>query len=669
MTVWRRFGCDPPATAQEKTQHHLRDQDHNYMKNRMKKWLIGFFTLLPMTVSAQDMASRIESLGARPCEDSSFQCVTLDVPLNHLANDPDKTLPITFAISLASEPSEGILFYAVGGPGGSGLASAESYLSAFEPDIQSRLDIVMFDQRGVGAEHGLRCPLAQSVFEISQASLADEPGLLTAVQTYVQDCRSELSRPDILPFVSTSQAIRDVEMFRQAIGAPKVWFYGESYGTQFAQSYATAFPDAVQGVILDGVVDLNLSEDGFYRTYSTSAERILTRLFAACDALQPCARDMGDATDKVYSRLLDQIRTGPIEVDFPLINGTTERRTLTEGMLESNAFFALYSPEARSSFLRALASMAQGDAVPMLRQAYANLYIDPETEVGFSDPAWFGAAYFAINCLDYGDGAGTPDEDAQRILAQTRDLAPQIPRLLRSYYLERLVCAYWPESGPNIRPEPFAGGTYPTLILNADTDPITSVSMAYSVLDHVQNGAAVIMQGGPHVIWGRGLSCPDVTVSRLVFDRTPPAAPIQLCSQPFLADYIPLTLVGPDPVDALSLGQAVETELSASPDFAEWSYSDVVEFSCDHGGRIKAFPTDLGAALQFTGCSMWPGITLYGDGTINAMSSALDTLVLDLDVLGQTKGHFTYTSDRAAGTVSVTGMLDGKPADTPRPLP
>jgi pimeloyl-ACP methyl ester carboxylesterase len=233
---------------------------------------------------AQDLQKMLTDLGAEPCEDSSLLCLTIDAPKDHFANDPSDTLPMTFAVSPASEPSTGILFYAVGGPGGSGLASADSYMAAFDEDVRSRLDFVFFDQRGTGPNHGLDCPLAQGSFDRSDVTLQDEAALLATVQAYVTDCQDELDRTDILPFVGTDQAIRDLELFRQAIGAPQVWLYGESYGTQFMQSYATAFPDAIKGVILDGVVDLNLSEDGFYRGYVLAAERILSRTFAACDA-------------------------------------------------------------------------------------------------------------------------------------------------------------------------------------------------------------------------------------------------------------------------------------------------------------------------------------------------------------------------------------------------
>jgi pimeloyl-ACP methyl ester carboxylesterase len=619
---------------------------------------------------AQDLQEMLTDLGAEPCEDSSLLCVTIDAPKDHFANDASDTLPVTFAVSLASEPSAGILFYAVGGPGGSGLASADSYMAAFDEDVRSRLDFVFFDQRGTGPHHGLDCPLAQGSFDRSDVTLQDEAALLATVQAYVTNCQAELDRRDILPFVGTDQAIRDLELFRQAIGAPQVWLYGESYGTQFMQSYATAFPDAINGVILDGVVDLNLSEDGFYRGYVLAAERILSRTFAACDANSDCAKDMGAPTKLVYDRLVTETSAGRSKVAFPLTDGSSVERVLTSGMVETNAFYALYSPDGRSAFLRALAAFAQGDAVPMLRLAYSNLYIDPDTEIGFADPSWFGAAYFAINCMDYGDGAGTPEADAQRILAQARTLEPDVPHLFRSYYMERLVCALWPSAGKPERPEPFAGGDYPTLILNSDTDPITPVTMAYAVLDNVRNGTMVVMQGGPHVIWGRGLYCPDKTVSQLIFDGTPPVAPLQLCRQDFLGPYTPLTLTAKtQAIDAFALGQAVEAELGASADYADWSYSDVLEYSCDHGGRIKAIPTDTGAALQFTGCAMWPALTLYGDGTVTFADDGSDVLTLDLDVLGDAKGHFTYSSDRSAGTSWVTGRLDGKDAATPRPIP
>ena len=88
-----------------------------------------------------------------PCALSDLSCVTLPLPLDPRANDPEKTIDITFALSFAHVESRGILFYVVGGPGGSGLASAEGYLSAFNPSLTDYMDIVFIDQRGGSQRH------------------------------------------------------------------------------------------------------------------------------------------------------------------------------------------------------------------------------------------------------------------------------------------------------------------------------------------------------------------------------------------------------------------------------------------------------------------------------------------------------------------------------------
>ena len=65
-------------------------------------------------------------------------------------------------------------------------------------------------------------------------------------QTYVADCLAELGQNDLLGVGNTEPAIRDLELFRLAIGVPQVWVYGESYGTPFAQQYATAIHDVTR---------------------------------------------------------------------------------------------------------------------------------------------------------------------------------------------------------------------------------------------------------------------------------------------------------------------------------------------------------------------------------------------------------------------------------------
>jgi pimeloyl-ACP methyl ester carboxylesterase len=621
-------------------------------------------------LSETALVDAVAGMDLQTCELSALSCVTMPMPLDRTSNDPDKTIDITFALSFASVESRGILFYFVGGPGGSGLASADSYLAAFDESLTQYTDIVFVDQRGTGPTHGLVCPKAQSVFDTSPAELSDPKAVIAAAKTYVSDCSVELDSDDILSFVNSDQAILDSEAFRQAIGAPKVWLYGESYGTQFVQAYATLFPQAVRGVILDGVVDLNLDAEGFYARYTLAAESLLNRTFAACELNAACKADMPGDPAKIYDDLAAKLSKSPIMVPMTLADGTTTQRPLTRGLFESNAFYALYSPGGRAQFLRVLAAAGRGNLGPMLQLGYSNAYIDPETQAGITDPGWYGAAYFAITCTDYDSGKGTPDERAAAILDEARAFAPSASRLLRSYYIERIVCAYWPFQGSATRPAQFAGGDYPTFILNGDGDPITPISMSYSILDNVKNGYGIFMQGGPHVIWGRGLACPDMILRDVLADGTLPTAREQHCVEDFVEDYKGLTLTDPTELaNPTTVARAVETELYQNIPLGGWDGADALTVGCDHGGTLTATATDTGTGYIFAACQLWPGLAVTGAGTEVAMDEGSDGLTLTLAVSGAHRGDIVYTHSLETESWSLSGTWDGAPAGLERLSP
>ncbi|HET6161882.1 MAG TPA: alpha/beta fold hydrolase [Dongiaceae bacterium] len=617
-------------------------------------------------VAADTLKTTIEKLGAQPCRVGNLTCVSIEVPVDHRANT-GPSIKIEFSVSYASEESKGILVYVVGGPGGSGIGVADDYLAAFDERLTKNMDIVFFDQRGVGPDHGIECPKAQAAFDLSEITIDHPDEAIAVAKKFATDCPAELKSRDLLNFVDTDQAIRDVEDFRQKIGSPKVWIYGESYGTQFSQQYATAFPTAVKGVVVDGAVDLTLDFDGYYASYTESAEKILSRVLKACSEIPGCREDTHNDAAAAFDSLA--ART-PIEVDFPLADGTLTQRHLTVPMLDANAFYALYGPDDRATFLRALAAASRGRFLPMLRLAYSNLAIDPETEEGAADPTWFGAAYYAITCSDYGEGPPNQEAAAREILERAKVFAPHAPRLLRSYFAERLACAFWPKRGPKERPKPYAGGDFPTLILNADTDPITPISMSYAILDHAKNAYMVAMKNGPHVIWGRGLTCPDEIVFSLMFDGTLPEAKEQVCAQDFIGTYAPLTLTEMSAAgDPFRVAQAVETEIKQSPELGDWDGNDPLSIGCDFGGAIEVSAAEEGTAYTFNKCAWWNDIVLDGSGTRIDEGAENVGLTLDLSVSGLHRGQISYRHNTTTDAMTLTGAYDGKAVTTPRPLP
>ena len=636
----------------------------------MRIWS-AFLIVLGMPVAAQgvSLSDRLADLGAGECANSGLTCVTLAVPRDHRGNDPDDTIDITFAVSLATEPSQGVLFYTVGGPGGSGLLVAEDYVGYLDEDVQAGIDFVFFDQRGVGPDNGVDCPQALAGLFAADMSLDRPEEALALSRQTVSDCLTEAGQDRLVGVLGTDQAIQDLEVFRQAIGAPQVWLYGESYGTQFSQAYATAYPDAVRGVILDGVIDLNLSHHGFNASYVTASESILNRVFAACADLPACAADMAGDAGAAYDAIAAQLVQGPVMLDYPLGDGTTQQRPFTDGMLGMIAFNALYGPDGRAELLRVLAAGSRGNLLPMLRLGYTTLGVDPVTLQAQPDPGWFGAAYYGVTCADYGEDIADPDARAREMITQALAFAPQAPRLLRNYYEERLICSYWPGQGLVQRPEPFAGGDYPTLILNADADPITPITQSYSVLDNVRNGYMVAMAGGPHVLYGRGLACPDQIVTDMLLEGRLPKDELQNCAQDFLGYYEPLTLTDPALATPLDLARAVIKEIAWMPDVYVWDGNVPLSVGCDFGGTLTARYGDTGLHYVLTDCAFWPGLSVTGIGLDADDDMPGEGMTLDLTVGDLHEARLYYRDNRNTGAETIRGTWNGTAVTTPRLMP
>jgi hypothetical protein len=97
--------------------------------------------------AADTLKATIDRLGGQPCRVGNLTCVSVEVPVDYRANTGPK-IKIEYAVSFASGESKGVLFYVVGGPGGSGIGVADDYLGAFDARLTENMDIVFFDQRG-----------------------------------------------------------------------------------------------------------------------------------------------------------------------------------------------------------------------------------------------------------------------------------------------------------------------------------------------------------------------------------------------------------------------------------------------------------------------------------------------------------------------------------------
>ncbi|NJM40866.1 MAG: alpha/beta fold hydrolase [Anaerolineae bacterium] len=534
-----------------------------------------------------------------PCPDSRFTCITLQVPLDHFDPSNPETINVVFGILRAKKNQrKGMFVTATGGPGVSGLLSADSYTDAFAPRIPKSFDIVFFDQRGIGLSGGFQCPDAVAKYYGSDGRTQtpeQEQATLNSARALSQECTgvlaSQLGSADKLRFYGTRQAIRDLELFRQHMGDEQFWLYGESYGTQFAQAYSVAFPNRLAGLVLDGTVDLTLRGPRYYQEQTQAFSDVLLMTLQACDADPACAANMGGSAVSAYDAIAAQLNASPVQVSFPLPNGQTAQRPLTFSDLENVAASQLYSEADRMIFLRALAAGSavgsRGDLVPLLRLAYLALGLNSQTLIAETDPSYSDAAYYAVECNDYNYFRGTPEQRAERYIRLGDQVEAEVPRLQAVFYGD-LPCPFWPVPPDTTAFDETPAKQIPTLVLGAEADPATPFKQGVRVWRRLDNAYLIAQQGGPHVIFGRGVACVDDLVTAFLVDGAVPNQRRTNCEGVVADDYVPLPPERaqdfPDVLEALF---SAETEIDYLPEHYYWDGVDATSVGCRAGIRLR----------------------------------------------------------------------------------
>ena len=470
-------------------------------------------------------------VGEQPCADTDargadqFSCVRLSVPVDHAAPDGEHW-DVTFGVHRASGERRGVFVTATGGPGSGGLAAADNYSSGFSDAVWRDFDVVFFDQRGIGLSQDLRCD--QTYYETfyetvdSTSSATERDAYAAAATTFGTDCFAEAGvDPATAPRYATSQAVEDLEDFREWLGAPGMPPYGESYGTQYVHTYAAAHPDRVDGLLVDGVVDLSTPVQDFAVSAAHAYSDVLAATLQACDTEPACADAAPGGSLAGYDELVTTLAQTPGEA--------TSGYPVDDVTVRAAAAGSVSVPSYRTDLQVALNDATNGDLVAL--DELGNVGGGPAPD--FSD-----ALYYAVECQDYdfvpqgGDGRAVLDDWLAR--ADTEGIDGL--RLGSGYYGD-LPCLFWPGAAADsdhALPAPVIDPPYPVLVLNADTDPNTPVAGAIDVFRDLAPGAGpddalVLHRGGPHVIYGWGDTCVDDLVDAFVADGRQPAQRFTIC--------------------------------------------------------------------------------------------------------------------------------------------
>jgi pimeloyl-ACP methyl ester carboxylesterase len=129
--------------------------------------------------------------------------------------------------------------------GGPGQAATDRYpqVAAAFRDVLKKRNVILVDQRGTGHSNPLACK--------GDDTAADADDSADAARRFAERCRALLSKQADLRFYTTTDAIRDLDDVRKAIGAAQLNLVGISYGTRVAQQYAMRYPHSTRTIVID----------------------------------------------------------------------------------------------------------------------------------------------------------------------------------------------------------------------------------------------------------------------------------------------------------------------------------------------------------------------------------------------------------------------------------
>lgn len=408
------------------------------------------------------------------------QCGTLQVAENPQAPQGRKIalniawLPATDEGSATPDP----VFFLAGGPGQAATEHAVLIDMALR-EVRKQRDVVLVDQRGTGKSNPLTCNDAEG--ESPSASdietMSDE-----AVRVETQRCVDALAKRADLRYYTTTDAVRDLDAVRAAIGAEQINLVGVSYGTRVAQQYAATHPTHTRSLVLDGVAPNTLVVGGeFARRFDES----LDRQSRACAADPACHKRYPTDLRARLLALKQRLAQAPVEVDYrDPSTGEQKHGTLTGSTVTGLSHAFSYMPATMSLLPLVIDEADQGRYGPLMSLAqFMEGQVSGQMARGMQ---------LSVVCAEDADRYQPDPADANTVMGA--DLA----RLFFS------PCSAWPKGA---RPANFNAplkSPVPALLMSGELDPVTPPSYAEQVVQGLPKGRHFVLHGQGHNVIAQG---------------------------------------------------------------------------------------------------------------------------------------------------------------------
>ncbi len=395
------------------------------------------------------------------CRDQKrAMCATLKVPLDY-AKPNRKRFMLPVRWSTRAPATAPFLLYLDGGPG---LGHNKSFLkSALRklPEVAKKYRIAVIETRGTGAS-ALNCPKLQRDPNAVEDVMPMRP-------RQVLDCGKRIGGDR--KFYTTKQTVKDLNLFRRALGLSTWSIMGLSYGTLQAERFAIAYPHRTRSLVLDSVVPQD-GGDAYYAAGLHESGRVMREVCAE----QNCGYDPAADLSKILAEGADGVAI------FNALLFATQQRPHVFRVVE------------------AIHAAANGEPETLNRQIKI-----PNS--GYTPAREYSAALFlATVCTDMRFPWGSSKAALKGRMKAAREGADAIDRA-KLFPFDRKTarrqgfisnCQHWPAT----RPAHLSTGELPntrTLVINGDWDLVTPITEAREQAARIPNSKLVVIPRWGHV--------------------------------------------------------------------------------------------------------------------------------------------------------------------------
>ena len=441
------------------------------------------------------------------------RCGTFEVAENP-ADPAGRRIQLKVAIAPATGKTieDDPVFFFAGGPG---QASSETWviLRSVLNKIRKTRDIIMIDQRGTGSSNKLACE-SEEIEDLNQEIDWD------LIRSETEKCLANLDGDPRM--YTTSIAMGDYNLVREAMGYDKINIMGVSYGTRSAQVYLRLFPDTVRSVVLDSVVPMQLA---LGQEHSPMLDRAVEAVFedcandATCNSLYPRHAEELNA-------LIAQLRDEPRQISIiSPVSGQPQDMLLSADTLAVAIRFLSYSSETQALIpLLVHEALTTGNLTRLASQAILVM-------TGLNEMLAKGMELSVLCSEDY------PFMDMS---------ADYSDNLMGNIFLQiiDLQCKVWPQGDIPDGFHQAVTSDLPVLLMSGERDPVTPPHYAAQVAETFPNSVNLVARGQSHSVMGN-VCLRDITTAFIesgTLEELDTSCVENIKPAPFFT-----SLLGPDP--------------------------------------------------------------------------------------------------------------------------